>query len=422
MFAHPRKGAAQIRAKLHINSPWGDIPFTAAAVQAGSPECVNSVRLTVVPVYLDHAAGGPLHPDARAAMLPWLTERFGNPSGSHRVARAAREAIDSARDTLADLAGVDPAGVVFTSGGTESDNLAVLGTVAARPGCVVVSAVEHPAVLRAAGAAGREVRMVPVNAGGVVEPSGLRPLLEGDVALVSVQTVNHETGVVQPIQEILRLVRRRAPGAWFHTDAVQAAAWLDLAGVAAGADLISLSSHKLGGPQGAGALAIRRGIAIQPLLHGGGQERELRSGTQNVAGIAGFAAAVRATSRDRDTTFYRVVELRDRLAATIVDALANTIVTAASSTRAPGHLHLRFPGVESEALLVLLDDAGLCASAGAACASGAIEPSHVLLAMGVDKDEALCSLRLSLGPTTTVDEADFAAGAVAAAVSKLRRR
>ncbi|HEX4864235.1 MAG TPA: cysteine desulfurase family protein [Acidimicrobiales bacterium] len=375
-----------------------------------------------MPVYLDHAAGGPLHPDARAAMLPWLTDRFGNPSGSHQVARAAREAIDSARDTLAEMVGIEPGGVVFTSGGTESDNLAVLGTVAARPGCVVVSAVEHPAVAEAAAASGREVRVAPVNTDGVVEPARLRPLLGDDVALVSVQTVNHETGVVQPIPDILRLVRRRAPGARFHTDAVQAAAWLDVAEVTAGADLVSLSSHKLGGPQGAGALAIRPEIAIHPVLHGGGQEREMRSGTQNVAAIVGFAAAVRATAEGREATSARVSELRDSLAKRITYAVPSCVVTSAASRRVAGHLHVRFPGVESEALLVLLDEAGVCASAGAACASGAIEPSPVLLAMGVDKDEAVCSLRLSLGPTTSVEDVEFAAAAVVDAVSKLGGR
>lgn len=375
-----------------------------------------------MPVYLDHAAGSPLRPDARAAMLPWVTDRFGNPSGSHQIARAAREAIDSARDAVAELAGAEPGGVVFTSGGTESDNLAVLGTVAARPGCVVVSAVEHPAVAQAAAASGREVRVAPVNADGVVEPARLRPLLGDDVALVSVQTVNHETGVVHPIQAMINMVRRHAPGARFHTDAVQAAAWIDVAEITAGCDLVSFSSHKLGGPQGAGALAVRRGVAIEPILHGGGQEREMRSGTQNVAAIVGFAAAFRATARERGAISIRVAQLRDRLAGRITSALPNSVVTSASSARVPGHLHLRFPGVESETLLVLLDDAGVCASAGAACASGALDPSPVLLAMGVDKDEALCSLRLSLGPTTTADDVDFAAAAVVESVSRLGGR
>lgn len=372
-----------------------------------------------MPVYLDHAAGGPLRPDAREAMIPWLTSRFGNPSGSHQVARAAREAIDSARDSVAGLIGAEPGCVVFTSGGTESDNLAVLGTLAARPGCVVVSAVEHPAVIQAAAASGREVRVVPVGPDGVVEPAGLRPLLDGDVALVSVQTVNHETGVIQPVGDIARLVHRRAPRALFHTDAVQAAAWLDLPDVTAEADLVSVSSHKLGGPQGAGALAVRRGAVVGPLLHGGGQEREMRSGTQNVAAIAGFAAAAVAALKTRPETCARVTDLRNVLSANILRAIPSARETAAGAARVPGHVHVRFPGVESEALLVLLDERGVCASAGAACASGALDPSPVLLAMGVDKDEALCSLRLTLGFTTTADDTETAAAAVIDSVRRL---
>ena len=388
-------------------------------IRRSSSPIFVSVRWVDVPVYLDHAAGGPLHRDAREAMMPWLIDRFGNPSGSHQVARAAREAIDSARDVLGEFAGAEPGGVVFTSGGTESDNLAVLGTLAARPGCAIVSAVEHPAVLRAASASGREVRVASVTPDGVVDPAGLRPLLGDDVALVSVQTVNHETGVIQPITEIAGLVRRKAPRAVFHTDAVQAAAWLDLAEVTAGADLVSLSSHKLGGPQGAGALAIRRGVSIHPLIHGGGQEREMRSGTHNVAAIVGFAAAAQSSSRSRQTTGARVGELRDRLAKLILVESPQSIETSAAVARVPGHLHIRFPGVESEALLVLLDDAGVCASAGSACASGALEPSPVLLAMGVDKDDALCSLRLTLGPTTTADDIRTAAEAVITSVRRL---
>jgi cysteine desulfurase len=376
--------------------------------------------LQVVPVYLDHAAGGPLHPDARAAMLPWLTELFGNPSGAHRVARAAREAVDSSRDDVARLIGVEPGEVVFTSGGTESDNLAVLGALASRPRCAVISPVEHPAVARAAEASGAEVRLVPVDSDGLVDPTRLARVLDRDVALVSIQSVNHETGVVQPIGDLARLVRRRCPGALFHTDAVQAAPWFDVAELASEADLISVSSHKLGGPQGCGALGIRRGVTLAPVLHGGGQERELRSGTHNVAAIVGFGAAAAATARSREAISPRVKKLRDDLARRILAALPETVHTSAAAPRAPGHLHLRFPEVESEALLVLLDEEGVCASAGAACASGAVEPSPVLLAMGVEKDDALCSLRLSLGPGTTEEEIAFAAEAVIAAVTRLR--
>lgn len=370
--------------------------------------------------YLDHAASGPLHPAAAAAMLPWLTERFGNPSGVHQVARAARAAVDEGRDVLAEVLGVDPGGITFTSGGTEADNLAILGSLSARPGPLVVSAVEHPAVIEAALASGQEVRVAPVDSDGLVDLDALRLLLDASVTLVSVQLANHETGVIQPLQRLARPVRRFAPRALLHTDAVQAAGWLDVAVAAADADLISISGHKIGGPQGSGALAWRGRPALRAILHGGGQERELRSGTHNVAGIVGLAAAALVSRTERPATSARVGALRDQLASRLRTSVPDAVETAAGVPRAPGHLHLRLPGVESEALLVLLDEAGVCASAGAACASGAMEPSPVLLAMGVPKDEALSSLRLTLGPSTTAADIDLAAVAVPAAVARLR--
>jgi cysteine desulfurase len=370
--------------------------------------------------YLDHAAGGPVHPDAAAAMRPWLAELFGNPSGTHQVARAARAAIEDARDVVSEFLGVEPGNVIFTSGGTEADNLAVLGTAAARPGPIVVGATEHPAVIEAAMAAGSEVRIAAVGPDGVIDLDSLDRILDATVALVSVQLVNHETGVVQPWARLARLVRRRAPAATLHTDAVQAASWYDLKTETGGADLISISGHKIGGPQGIGVLAARGRPPLRTILHGGGQERELRSGTQNVAAIVGLAAALRAAARTRDREAARIAELRDDLASRIVAATPDVIHTAAGSPRAPGHLHLRFAGVESEALLLLLDEADVCASAGSACASGAMEPSPVLLAMGVEKRDALSSLRLTLGPTTTAQEIDLAAATVPAAVARLR--
>jgi cysteine desulfurase len=353
-------------------------------------------------------------------MRPWLGERFGNPSGAHQVARAARAAIDDGRDAVAEALGVSPGGVTFTSGGTEADNLAVLGSLAAQPGTVVVSAVEHPAVLEAAAASGQEVRLAPVGSDGVIDLDAMRRVLDRQVTLVSVQLVNNETGIIQPLAEVARLVRRQARRAVLHTDAVQAPNWFDLADAAAVADLVVVSGHKLGGPQGIGALAARGGTRLRPILHGGGQERQLRSGTHNVAGIVGLGVAITEARAERVATTARVQGLRDSLAAQLQTALPEAVVTAGTGPRAPGHLHLRIPGAESEALLILLDDAGVCASAGSACASGALEPSPVLLAMGVPKEEALCSLRLSLGPTTTADDVVRAAAAVPAAVARLR--
>jgi cysteine desulfurase len=370
--------------------------------------------------YFDHAASSPLDQAAAAAMLPWLTDRFGNPSGSHQVARAARAAIDEARDRLGEVLGVPPGGIVFTAGGTEADNLAVLGVLAARPGPAVVSAVEHPAVMEAALASGQEIRVAPVDADGMVRPDALAALLDRDVALVSIQLANHETGAIQSLRDVARVVRRRAPAAVFHTDAVAAAPWLDLATEADVADLVTLSGHKLGGPQGVGALAVRGQPSIRAVVHGGGQERELRSGTHNVAGIVGLAAAAASSADRRAGAGVSVARQRDVLERSLVMSIPDVIVTRGSGPRLPGHLHVRIAGAESEALLVLLDEAGVCASAGAACASGAVEPSPILLAMGISKDEALTSLRLTLGSTTTDAEVHYAAEVIAAAVTRLR--
>jgi cysteine desulfurase len=376
-------------------------------------------------VYLDHAATTPLRSEAAAAMLPWLTERFGNPSGAHQVARAARAAIDDARDVVAAALGVAPGGVIFTGGGTEADNLAILGVLAVRPGPVVCSAVEHHAVLHAARAAatsGAEVRVVPVLADGTVDLDALAEALDPTVSVVSVMLANNEVGTIQPVADVARLVRRRAGRAVVHTDAVQAFPWLDVASLAAGADLVSISAHKFGGPQGVGVLAVRGDVEVAPVIHGGGQERDRRSGTHNVAGIVGMAAAVEATLAARAASADRVGALRDRLADELLATVADTTETGSRARKIPSNCHLCFGGVESEALLLLLDEAGLCASAGSACTSGAMEPSHVLTAMGVPKAAALGSLRLSLGPATTGDDVDLAAKVVPDAVARLRER
>ena len=357
--------------------------------------------------------------EAAQAMRPWLEGRFGNPSGAHRAARAARAALDDARDTLADILGMPPGGVLFTSGGTESDNLAVLGSLAARPGAVVVCAVEHPAVIEAAVASGEDLRVAPVGPDGVVDLDSLRGLLDPDVSLVSVQAANQETGVIQPLSRVANLVRRRAPNALLHTDAVQAAQWTDLAEAASAADMVSVSGHKWGGPQGIGVLGVRGHPRLRPVLYGGGQERELRSGTQNVAGAVGLAAAARASVASRAESCRRVSAMRDELSGRLRASLPAFVETGSGSNRTPGHLHLVLPGIESEALLVLLDEAGVCASAGSACASGALEPSPVLLAMGATKEDAMSTLRLTLGPSTTFDEIDFAARAIPEAVARL---
>ena len=369
--------------------------------------------------YLDHAATTPLRPEARAAMLPWLGERFGNPSGAHRVARAARQAVDEARDVVAEIVGCTPGEVVFTSGGTEADNLAVTGVHAARPGRVLCSAVEHEAVLQPVARAGGAT--VPVDGDGMVDLDALAAALTPDTTLVSVMVANNEVGAVQPVAEVADVVRRRAPHAAVHADAVQAAAWIALPERLAGTDLVSLSSHKVGGPQGVGALAARRGTPLRAVALGGGQERELRSGTHDVAGIVGFAAALRAMAAGRDQTAARVRVQRDRLGDALATAVPGLVETAPGrGGRLPGSLHVCVPGVESEALLFLLDEAGVCASAASACASGAQQASHVLAAMGVEPRLASGALRLTLGWSTTDADVDRAARVVASSVARLR--
>jgi cysteine desulfurase len=369
--------------------------------------------------YLDHAATTPLRPAARDAMLPWLGERFGNPSGDHRVARAARQAVDEARDGVADIVGCRPGDVVFTSGGTEADNMAVRGVHAARPGPVLCSAIEHDAVRNPVGLVGGTT--VAVDTRGVLDLDALDAALTPDLTLLALMSANNEVGVVQPVAEAVELVRRRAPAAAVHTDAVQAVGWLDLRATIAGVDLVAVSSHKAGGPQGVGALIARPGTPLRPLLLGGGQERELRSGTHNVAGIVGMAAALRAAAAERDATAARVGGLRERLAEGLLAAIPDAVRTGGEGApRLPGTLHLCIPHVESEALLFLLDEDGVCASAASACASGAHQASHVLAAMGIGPELGAGALRLSLGWTSTDADVDHALRVIPAAVGRLR--
>jgi cysteine desulfurase len=387
--------------------------------------------------YLDHAATSPVRPEVIEAMSPFAADRFGNASGSHRLARDARRAVEEARERIAEVLGADPAEVVFTSGGTESDNLAVLGTLAHRAGSgetirAACSAIEHAAVLEPMRAVARgagavlgigavRVDEVGVSAGGVIDLDALAEVLGTRTALVSVMTANNEVGTIQPIQEVADLVRRLAPVAAVHTDAVQAAPYVDLAAATGACDLVSVSAHKVGGPKGVGALVIRAPNQLAPLFYGGGQEHERRSGTHDVAGIVGFATALCAAEASRHSEVARVAHLRDRLADGILCAVPRTTESAPRSSVLPGHCHLRFAGVEQEELLVLLDRDGVCTSAGSACASGAIEPSHVLVAMGVSPDDASTAIRLSLGYTTTEAEVDRAVDVVASAVARLRR-
>lgn len=365
--------------------------------------------------YLDHAATTPMRPGAVEAMLPFLTERFANPSGSHRFARDARRAIDEARDQVADVLGVRPGEVVFTGCGTEADNTAVLGA----GGLAVCPAAEHHGVLHPVESTGG--RVVGTDATGHVDLDALADALDDDVRVVSVMAVNNEVGTITDLAAVSRLVREVAPRALLHTDAVQAPCWLDLRAVAPLVDAMSLSAHKFGGPKGVGVLTIRDGVSIAPLILGGGQERDRRSGTHNVAGIVALTAALVETDAERDGENVRLAVLRDRLVDGLSAVIDGVIETVARARKISGSAHVCLEGVESESMLFLLDEAEVCASAASACASGAMEPSHVLAAMGVDRSLAAGALRMSLGRTTTEADVDRAVDVVADAVGRLRR-
>jgi len=378
-------------------------------------------------VYLDHAASTPMRLEAVAAMLPFLAEHPGNPSGSHAASRATKTALEESREVVAAALGASPAEVVYTGGGSEGDNLAVKGAAwAARArdstlDGVVTTGIEHKAVLGAAGRLEREgfrLARVPATDAGTVDLDQLADALDERTAVVSVMLVNNETGVVQPLVEVRALLRDRAPNAVLHTDAVQAPQWIDLRTV--DADLVAVSGHKFGGPKGVGALVVRNGVQLVPLVEGGGHERELRAGTQNVAGIVAFSTALDITDRQRADESARIGALRDGLEAGLRADIAEFAPNGDTSRRVAGLLHAAIPGVEAETLLVALDQDGVYAASGSACSSGAIDPSHVLLAMGMERERALSSVRFSLGYASTKADVDHAIEVIPEVVEKLR--
>jgi cysteine desulfurase len=370
-------------------------------------------------VYLDHAATTPMRPEAFLAMQPFYTERFGNPSGSHRVARDARRALDEARDVVAACLGARPGEVVFTGGGTEADNAAIVGTIERQGGHPVCPAAEHHAVLHVVERA--KGRVLPVDSSARVDLTALADALTPEVSVVSVMAVNNEVGAITPLGAVAALVRQRAPRAVVHTDAVQAATWMDLGELTQVVDLVSLSAHKFGGPKGVGVLWVREGVTLAPMLAGGGQERDRRSGTHNVAGIVAMAEALRLTHEHRDADVARIRCLRDRLVDEIVTRVPDVWETVPRDHKVAGSAHLCVAGVDSESLLFLADQGGVCASAASACSSGAMEPSHVLAAMRVDRTWASGALRLSLGTSTSAADVDRAIDVLVDVIGRLRR-
>ena len=364
-------------------------------------------------IYFDNSATTPLDPRVRATMQPFLAEAFGNPSSLHWAGREARAAVERARQQIAALFGAKPDEIVFTASGTEANNLAILGLLEGwegRENHIITSSIEHPAVLepcRWLERRGVLVTWLPVDGDGLVNPTDLHRALRPTTRLVSIMAANNVVGTLQPLQELIRITREH--GALFHTDAVQAAGKLPLNVTAMPFDLLTLSAHKLNGPKGVGALYVRSGVNLKPLLHGGGQERGLRSATENVAGVAGLGCAAEIAREEMPAEAVRLVELRDYLIQSLTASLPNAYVVGHRYRRLPGHICLGLAGQEGEAikLLLALDEAGIAISAGSACsAHQAGEPSYVLRAMGFDLLRARGSLRITLGRFTTKAEVD----------------
>ncbi len=372
-------------------------------------------------VYLDNNATTPVLPEVLEAMKPYFGEQFGNASSIHQRGQASRTAVERARESVAKLLGCRASEIVFTSGGTEADNLAVFG-LAGEGDHVITSTIEHHAVLNACKhleSAGCEVTYVPVDGSGRVDPDDVRRALRTNTKLISIMFANNETGVVQAVDEVGKIAAEA--DVYFHTDAVQAAAKVVIDVKKIGCDLLSISGHKIHAPQGVGALYVRKGTMLQPMLFGGSHERSRRAGTENVPGIVGLgkAAEIAADGLIR-ADVKKMEQMRDRLQAAILGSVASAAVNGAGAPRVPNTTNIYFDYIEGEAMVIALDLKGLAVSTGAACSSGAIEPSHVLTAMGLRPDRARASIRFSLGKQNTPEDVEFAIAVVPDTVARLR--
>ena len=374
---------------------------------------------------MDNAASAPIRDEVIEAILPVLRDDFANPSGSHSLARKALRLIDDARDDLAEVFGCHSQDIVFTSGGTESDNLAIFGVHSALGGSVICSATEHHAVLEPTKSLGG--KLIDVDRYGALDLDHLSETIEEDTTLVSVGLVNGETGIIQDLETIAEIIKEKSPNALIHTDAVQAVPWLDIPKLTANIDLISVAAHKFGGPKGVGALVVKDQTKVSSLQLGGGQEKGLRSGTHNTAGIVGMAVAARITADTRQMNSNNVSSLRDDLANRLLEiedsfetGILNGETGKERQNKVPGSCHLCFAGIESEALLFLLEQENIFASAASSCSSGAQEPSHVLAAMGYQRELARGSLRLSLGYKNTQSDVDKVVEVLPNTINRLR--
>jgi cysteine desulfurase len=377
-------------------------------------------------IYLDHAATTPVDPTVLEAMLPYFSQCFGNPSSIYRLGRSALQALDDARALTAEVLHCTAKEIVFTGGGSESDNLAIKGAAFARRDQgrgkhIITSAIEHHAVLHACDylkAFDFEITVLPVSGDGLVSPDDLRAAIRPDTVLATIMYANNEIGTVQPIAALGAICREH--DVLFHTDAVQAAGSLSLDVNALNVDLLSLTAHKFYGPKGVGALYIRRGVPLLTQINGGGQERRRRAGTENVAGIVGFAAALQHVEEHRVGYVERCTALRDRLIDGVMERIPETRLNGHSTQRLPNNANLSFAYAEGESILLLLDQAGICASSGSACSSGSLQPSHVLTALGLDADTAHSSVRFTIGKDTTTAEMDHVLEVLPALVERLR--
>jgi len=375
-------------------------------------------------VYLDCNATTPVEPEVLDAMLPYFSAEFGNAASIHTVGQRARAAVETARDQVAELLGARPQEVVFTSGGTESDNHAIFGVIRSTPGAtkhIITTNIEHEAVLNTCQALEKEgvvVTYLPVNRDGVITVDQVGEAIRPHTALITIMHANNELGTVQPLEQIGKLAAQR--DIYFHTDAVQSAGKIQLDVRALGVDLLSISGHKIYAPKGIGALYIRGGSRVQQFFYGGHHQRGARPGTENVPGIVGLGKAADLARRSLQADVARVSVLRNKLEAGLAGKIPDSHINSASAPRTFNTTNLTFPGIEGEALVIALDLKGICVSTGAACSSGAVEPSHVLTAIGLSAEEARSSIRFSLGRHTSEAEINYALEAAPAAVAQLR--
>ena len=376
-------------------------------------------------IYLDHSATTPTRPEVLEAMIPFFTEHFGNASSIYRIGRENRKVVDAARADVAKALGAEPSEIFFTASGSESDNWAIKGAASARASKgrhLITSSIEHPAILQvfeALAKTGFEVTFLPVDADGIVHAETLQAAMRPDTTLVSIMTANNEIGTVQSIAELAAIAK--AGGALFHTDAVQAAGNIRVDVKEMGVDMLTISAHKFYGPKGIGALYVRKGVRIDPLLHGGHQERGKRAGTENVPGIVGMAKALQLAVAELDAHSRHQLTLRDLAMAGILERIPYVKLNGHPTQRLPGNLNLSFRFIEGESLLLMLDMKGIAASSGSACTSGSLDPSHVLLAIGLPHEIAHGSLRLSFGNVNTEEDVHFLIDNLVGIVERLRQ-